>query len=329
VIQGEQENDVSQRAQNPPQMTAKPLSRGMVVLAAILILNSCAGFSRTKRIEEIRPTITYITRTLTNRSSYAYVETKQHTAMVSDDTLADFFARHPRLNGRLTRSDYLFLLDLSQDAELRSLLDLNPHGQLARQIKGKLELVPHVQSEASRRGAYSESAKQIDSLNPVDRIKITLLLQSLSFADFRSQLARHLVADILDTSSEYGGAVVLSAQPGCPLSLQQIPSLRSGDYEYVPSPELLNSGCVVIWHNHAASAVPNNILDVDNSSRAGPSGTLRGSLVQVGGDMWQCYIQGIDAVIVTPVGGGNFNLDFVNSEGIVLDLGVYPYGELN
>jgi hypothetical protein len=41
--------------------------------------------------------------------------------------------------------------------------------------------------------------------------------------------------------------------------------------------------------------------------------------------MWQCYIQGIDALIVTPVGGGAFNLDFVTSEGIVLDLGVYSH----
>jgi len=45
--------------------------------------------------------------------------------------------------------------------------------------------------------------------------------------------------------------------------------------------------------------------------------------------MWQCDIQGIDAVVVTPIGGGNFNLDFVNSEGIVLDLGVYSYIDFN
>jgi hypothetical protein len=289
-----------------------------------------------KTVEEPRATITYITRELKSGFNYAYIETTEHTETVADSALAEFIGRYPRLNGRLTRSDYLFTLQLAQNPELKKLLTFstgtpNATGgsDNASHLKCRLSTIPHVHSAASRRGAYSESIAQIDSAHPVDLIKIALLLQSLECSKFRRMLGRILVTDIQDSSTEYGGAIVLSGQSDCPLSLDQIPSENLGDYEYRPPTELLHSASLALWHNHAAAEKSTDPLDMDNSARAGPSGTLRGSLVQVGGDMWQCYIHGVDAVIVTPVGRGKYNVDFVSSDGIVLDLGLYSYAEVN
>lgn len=315
-------------------MDTKILSVWSLLLGIFLLLPSCAGTRVVKSLPANRAAsrISYVTRSLISEDNYAYVETTEHGQIISDTMLVEFFARNPELNGRITRSDYLFLLDLSREAELRTLLEQSPDSPPEQGIdfrvsvlERKISGIQHEYSEASRRGAYSESWEQIDSTNPVDRIKIALLLQSLGCVEFRKELVQFLIADILDISTEIGGAVMLSDRSDCPLSLQQIPSQGSGDYEYRPPSQLLSSSCVAIWHNHAATDEVTNPQDANNSPQAGPSGTLRGSLNQVGGDMWQCYIHGIDGVVITPVGGGNFNLDFVNSEGIVLDLGVYTY----
>ncbi len=312
----------------------KILSLWSLLLVTFLLLPSCAGFrvAEPPSAKTVVHRVTHVTRVLKNLPGYAYVETVEHSATLSDPVLIDFFGRHPGLNGKITRSDYLFLLELSRDQRLRTLLTSVPDSSLehgldyrASTLKTKLTTISHVASDATRRGAYSEDAVQIDLTNTVDRIKIALLLKSLVCVDFRRKLAEILVADIRDSSAEYGGALVLSTQPDCPLWMHQLSSLRFGDHEYRPPAELYSSGCVAIWHNHATAEESANPFDVDNSPLAGPSGTLRGSLVQVGGDMWQCYIHGIDAVIVTPVGRGDFNLDFVSSEGIVIDLGIYYY----
>ena len=309
-----------------------------MLLGTVLLLPSCAGLKiiEPPPAERAVHRVTCITRELKNLPGHAYVETVEHTEILTDAALIGFFQRHPRLSGKITRSDYLFLLDLSNDPGLRLLLTSstnqpNEHcvDYRASTLGAKLSMMPRVLSDASRRGAYSEDPAQIASTNPVDRIKVALLLRSLECTDFRTRLAEILVADVRDSSTEYGGALVLSAQPDCPIWLHQLSPLRLGDHEYIPPPVLYSSGCLAIWHNHAATEEPADPFAVDNSFKAGPSGSLRGSLVQAGGDIWQCYIHGIDGVIVTPVGGGNFNLDFVNSEGIVLDLGVYSYIDFN
>ncbi len=319
-------------------MDIKTRSVRLLLLGTIL-LSSCAGL----KITEAPPAqtgehgLTYITRELKNLSGHTYVQTIEHGEILTDAALIEFFQRYHQLNGRITRSDYLFLVELSEDPLLRNLLTSktvrpDKHGVDYRtcRLKAKLSTMPHVGSDASRRGAYSQDPAQIDSANPVDRIKVALLLRSLECADFRIRLGEILIDDARDSCTEYGGALVLSPQLDCPVWLHPLSPFSLGDHDYKPPAELYSSGCLAIWHNHAATTEePANPFSVDNSPQAGPSGTLRGSLAQVGGDMWQCYIHGIDAAIVTPVGGGCFNLDFVNSEGIVLDLGVYSYIELD
>jgi hypothetical protein len=97
------------------------------------------------------------------------------------------------------------------------------------------------------------------------------------------------------------------------------------DWEYRPPAGLFLLTDFALWHNHAYAAESTDLERIDNSRQAGPSGVLGGSLTSIGGDIWGCYLHAVDAVVVTPTGGRTFNVDFVSSEGAVVDLGLFSW----
>jgi hypothetical protein len=312
-------NSATPAPSGPRQLTTILL--GWLLAACPLL--SCAGFGRPgMQPPEDAELVVSISRELVSSTQHTFVRTIRRRAFITDPQVRDFFRLYPDLAQGVPQSDLDFLLKLAGLPAARGLLAAGTDG---RELEDHLAGRQTVPSDSDRLSGRTDNREQVGLLNPVDRIKVSLLLEALRCADLANRLAACLRQDLLESDAEYGGFLLLTGEEQAPVEFVPIRSRTLDDWEYRPPAGLFLLTDFALWHNHAHGADSTELEQVDNSSQAGPSGTLGCSLTGIGGDLWGCYLHTVDAVVITPTGGRTFNVDFVSSEGAVVDLGLYSW----
>ncbi len=309
----------------------KLVNRIIIIIVLGILFSTCRSTKDSVKSSSEHPadlesifTVRYLTRELRIDEEYMYVQTTEHEEQINSAEAAEFFHAYPDLNGFILESDYRFLMLAIQDGQAFTLL-MN-RKRLFSLISEYLSESNHVYSQYSSIGGLTETPDQIYYLNILDQLKVFLLLDTLYKRGITAKIGGLLVADMLNTKTEYGGVVKYSPKSKQKIKLEFITSSSSSDSGYIPEGDVINPNHMAMWHNHAAYDFSVPLSEVDNSNIAGPSGKLSGSLLSsLGGDLWEYFINGIDGIVITPTGNRTFNLDFATSEGIVVDLGIFSY----
>jgi hypothetical protein len=259
-----------------------------------------------------------ISRTL---SGGPYLRVLHHRFEIANPTLIAFLDAHPRLDGRLSLSDLLFIEGLAE-SRCGGLL-ATPTDVLHDEVQHRLEASASGWiAAASTPGSTSHDA--LAGLDPVDLCKVSLVLDALQDDAFIASVAESIEADALDRSSEHGGLALIAEGDSCAVRLLEIRSAAGGDHDYVLPAALFTAGCLAFWHDHAFNDLGLPVEELDNRGAVMPSGSITGSLATVWGDRWVAYVRGIDGLIFTPTGGKTFAVVYFTSEGATVDLGRYP-----
>ena len=299
-------------------MTVVRIVAGTLGAASLL---SCAGLPRPTAGLPLQLQVVSITRELRSSGQNTYIHTVRRSESITDPAVIGFLHAHPNLAEDIPETDLRFLFRLAMHPPTRRLLT-SPE-PVESILERRLAAVQPVFSDTDRLSRRTDNLEQLGRLNPVDRLKVLLLLEALESRSLADQLAVTLRRDLAENDAEYGGFVLLTGEPDAPIEFVPVRSRVRSDHEYRPPAGLYALGDFALWHNHVRNEGVTDLAEVDNSSRAGPSGVLGGSLAGIGGDVWMCYLWTVDGVVITPTGGNTLNVDFVSSEGAVLDLGVY------
>ncbi|MBI4982917.1 MAG: hypothetical protein HZC15_07305, partial [Candidatus Omnitrophica bacterium] len=176
----------------------------------------------------------------------------------------------------------------------------------------------------SIKNTYTERP-DLSSLSNIELLRINLLQDSLRQAKFLERIGKVISNDIKDTTTEYGGIIMMS---GSRLHLNNVKSHSEFDGSYVNSKYTFFIDGMASFHLHA--------LEIDSSEYSGPSGWVG----KYGGGDAACadIYKGVDVVITTmghPRGKDGkpntgkvlFNADiyWVNQEGnlVIVDLGIH------
>jgi len=245
-----------------------------------------------------------------------------------------------RENYRFTPTDSYLLLNLS-DTQLS-----NSGDDLVAEIDKTLVRLNHSKRPAGYAGArddYDEDfAGQCNRLCYTDLLRIRLLLKELARPMKIAGFKQHLRDDLSQIDSEVGGLSFLEAA-GVRFE-RYPPGRRLGDNQYFESVEMIEAAsfCLTRWHCHADSNRIGYEPDVDWQSRRGRAGH-RGGLEQSDGShggrdgSWRLaelagpgvddldFVEycGCPLVIISQIPYGRCNVDYVSSDGVVIDLGNY------
>ena len=257
-----------------------------------------------------------------------------------------------RENYRSSPVDSYLLLSLD-DTQLRQSRNIqlsNNGAELAVEIESALAKLNHTKRPPGYAGArddYDENfAGQRNQLCYTDLLRIRLLLKELARPMKIAGLKQHLRNDLSQIDSEVGGLSFLEAD-GVRFE-RYPPGRRLGDNQYFESAEMIEAAgfCLTRWHCHADSHRIGYEPDVDGPSSRGRSGNrdiFQQSDDSLGtGDMsrngsWRLaelagpgvddldFVEycGCPLVIITQIPYGRCNVDYVSSDGVVIDLGNY------
>jgi hypothetical protein len=295
----------------------------MGALAAAALL-SCAGLPRPTSGHPRQLQVFTITRELRSSGQYTYIRTDRRSESIDEPAVIGFFQAYPGLTRGIPEGDLRFLLRLALHPATWDLLTATE--PIQPMIERRLAAVEAVFTDTDRLYGRTDRLEQLSHLNPVDRLKAHLLLEALQLRSLADRLAEIMRRDLEEPEAEYGGFVLLTGEPGSPLEFIPVRSRTPDDYEYRPPPGLYPLCDFALWHCHVHGPEKADLTEIDNSSRAGPSGVLGESLTSLGGDVWTCYLLTVDGLVITPTANNTLNVDFVSSEGAVLDLGVYAWG---
>jgi len=141
-------------------------------------------------------------------------------------------------------------------------------------------------------------------LGIADLIVLDLLLDAMDDPVFCAAAFEQAEADRLDTSTEYGGALIWDDQGGLVMK-PFAPLMRRHDQAYIASTPCLQAVYLGLGHVHF------HAQRYDNAPWAGPG---KGDL-----DFVQTYH--INAIVLTFLDRKTLNLDVALPGGIILDLG--------
>ncbi len=253
-----------------------------------------------------------------------------------------------RENYRFNPADSYLLLSLSdtQLSQSRNIKLSKNGAELAVEIESFLARLGHSKRPPGYAGArddYAEDfAGQRNRLCYTDLLRIRLLLKELALPMKIAGLKQHLRDDLAQIDSEVGGLSFLEADG---IRFERYPpGRRLGDNQYFESSEMIEAAglCLTRWHCHADSHRTGYGRDVDRQSSRGLSGKRVGldpsdeNSVDRNGTWRVAELAGpgVDdldfieycscpLVIITQIPYGRCNIDYVSSDGVVIDLGNY------
>ena len=237
-----------------------------------------------------------------------------------------FLCRHHQLN--LTPDDFQRLADTAQHLARREayrfdprdthlLLTLPPERlatpatQLSARIAARLSTRSHTKRPPSSPGAPDDYTEHFTGPNhPIsytDLVRVDLLLDTLALPDTPKQLQQFLRDDLADTSTEVGGLALLELENQRVCFRPYPPGDRARDNQYRESLDMFEdaANCLARWHCHAHRQ--------------------RGPLLAGPGSDDLHYAQWSDSpmLVVTYLARNRCNVDYLNPEGAVIDLGNY------
>ncbi|MBN2377099.1 MAG: hypothetical protein JXD22_11900 [Sedimentisphaerales bacterium] len=265
---------------------------------------------------------------------------------------AEQFSRLSKLTANLQgRENYHFN---PTDSYLLLSLDetqLNKSGNdLVAEIDKTLVRLSHSKRPPGYAGArddyHEEFAGQRNQLCYTDLLRIKLLLKDLSPPMKVAVLKQHLRDDLSQIDSEIGGLSFL--EPDGVRFERYPPGSRLGDNQYFESAQMIEAAglCLTRWHCHADSHRIGYESDVDRPISRDRSGNrdifqqpddshgtgdmgCNGSwrMAELAGpgvdDLDFVEYCGCPLVIITQLPYGRCNVDYVSSDGVVIDLGNY------
>ena len=239
-----------------------------------------------------------------------------------------------RENYRFSPVDSYLLLGLDDNQLSRT------GTELAAEIESFLARLSHSKRPPGYAGArddYDEDfTGQRNQLCYTDLLRIRLLLKELARPIKIAGLKQHLRNDLSQIDSEVGGLSFLEAD-GVRLD-RYPPGSRLGDNQFFESPEMIEAAglCLTRWHCHVDSHRTGYGRDIDRqSSRDFLPRSDDSSVEQLG--TWRVaelagpgvddldFVEycGCPLVIIIQIPYGRCNVDYVSSNGVVIDLGNY------
>lgn len=212
-------------------------------------------------------------------------------------------------------------------------------GELAERLADRLASLSHTQRPPSYAGAPDDCREDFTGqrrlLSYADLLRMCLLLEHLAEPDNRSALRGRLAEDWADPTSEIGGLCFLEDRT-VTFKLYA-PAQRVGDHRYVESAALIADACLCVarWHCHAGARrsedePPEGRRLMDRQGRpAGrrdrTSGAWQAAPRAGPGldDLSYVAYVGTPLVVLSRLNDNQLNVDYVNPEGIVVDLGNY------
>ena len=184
-----------------------------------------------------------------------------------------------------------------------------PATLLTSRLAARLAARRHTKRPPSYRGAPDDYPEHFtgrnDPISYTDLVRINLLLDTLDLPDTAKQLQQFLQDDLAEAATEVGGLALLENRRA--RFRPYPPGSRAGDNQYRESLDMFQDAayCLARWHCHA-------------HRQRGPQ------LAGPGSDDLH-YAQWCDSplVIVTYLAHNLCNVDYVNPEGVVIDLGNY------